>query len=202
MSAERWRDLEELFHAARALDAGARAALRQERCADDPALWGEVERLLAADDRAAGFIELPAVATLDLLDDGAMTAGRRIGPYRIVREIGRGGMGAVYLAERADGAFAQRVAVKLVKRGMDTDQVLARSRTPTSPGCSTAGPPTTGCRTSPWSTSTGGRSTPSPTPAASPSATASGSSCRCVTPSPTPTARGWFTATSSRSTSS
>src|SRR5690606_2456991 len=49
-------------------------------------------------------------------------------PYRIVREIGRGGMGAVYLAERADGEFDQRVAVKLVKRGMDTDEILARFR--------------------------------------------------------------------------
>ena len=54
--------------------------------------------------------------------------GRRIGAYRVVRELGRGGMGAVYLAERADGGFSQRVAIKLIKRGMDTDQVLARFR--------------------------------------------------------------------------
>ena len=54
--------------------------------------------------------------------------GRRIGPYRVVRELGRGGMGAVYLAERADGQYEQRVALKLIKRGMDTEQVLARFR--------------------------------------------------------------------------
>ena len=55
-------------------------------------------------------------------------AGRRIGPYSIVRELGRGGMGAVYLAERADGQYQHRVALKLIKRGMDTEQVLTRFR--------------------------------------------------------------------------
>ena len=54
--------------------------------------------------------------------------GRRVGIYELVKEIGRGGMGAVYLAERADGEFRQRVAVKLVKRGTDTDFVLNRFR--------------------------------------------------------------------------
>src|ERR671932_1486707 len=55
-------------------------------------------------------------------------AGRRVGSYRIVREVGRGGMGAVYLAERVDSAFHKRVAVKVVKRGMDTDFILRRFR--------------------------------------------------------------------------
>src|SRR4028118_840385 len=54
--------------------------------------------------------------------------GRRIGVYELKREIGRGGMGAVYLAERADGEFYQTVAVKLIKRGMDTDMILKRFR--------------------------------------------------------------------------
>ena len=55
-------------------------------------------------------------------------AGTLVGPYRIVREIGRGGMGAVYLAERTDGQFQKHVAVKLIKRGMDTAAVLRRFR--------------------------------------------------------------------------
>jgi eukaryotic-like serine/threonine-protein kinase len=55
-------------------------------------------------------------------------AGKRVGVYELKREIGRGGMGAVYLAERADGEFRQTVAVKLIKRGMDTDAVLKRFR--------------------------------------------------------------------------
>jgi eukaryotic-like serine/threonine-protein kinase len=54
--------------------------------------------------------------------------GARIGPFRIVRELGRGGMGVVYLAERADGGFAQQVALKVLKRGLETDEVLARFR--------------------------------------------------------------------------
>jgi serine/threonine protein kinase len=55
-------------------------------------------------------------------------AGARIGAYKIVREIGRGGMGAVYLAVRADSEYQKRVAIKLVKRGMDTDFILRRFR--------------------------------------------------------------------------
>jgi serine/threonine protein kinase len=54
--------------------------------------------------------------------------GRQVGAYRLTREIGRGGMGAVYAAERADGSFRQQVAVKLIKRGMDTDFILKRFR--------------------------------------------------------------------------
>jgi serine/threonine protein kinase len=54
--------------------------------------------------------------------------GRQIGAYRLTREIGRGGMGAVYAAERADGSFYRKVAVKLIKRGMDTDFILRRFR--------------------------------------------------------------------------
>lgn len=52
--------------------------------------------------------------------------GVMVGRYRLLEEIGRGGMGAVWLAERADGQFDQRVALKVVKRGMDTDEILAR----------------------------------------------------------------------------
>lgn len=54
--------------------------------------------------------------------------GRRVGVYELRREIGRGGMGAVYLAERVDGEFRQTVAIKLIKRGMDTDLILKRFR--------------------------------------------------------------------------
>src|SRR5215212_3540756 len=64
------------------------------------------------------FEEIPANSIL----------GRRIGAYRLEEEIGRGGMGVVYRAERVDGEFDQTVAIKLIKRGMDTDMILKRFR--------------------------------------------------------------------------
>jgi eukaryotic-like serine/threonine-protein kinase len=59
---------------------------------------------------------------------GQLQPGRRIGPYRVLREIGRGGMGSVYLAARADDAFQKLVAIKIIRRGLDTDDVLRRFR--------------------------------------------------------------------------
>ena len=127
MSSDRFQRCEELFHAAVSLADTEREAFLRRSCADDPALRADVERLLAAHARAGSFISSPAIATHRLGADESWV-GRLAGPYRIVREIGRGGMGAVYLAERADGQYEQRVALKVIKRGMDTDQVLARFR--------------------------------------------------------------------------
>ena len=127
MTTDRFRRCEELFHAAAALPEAERGGFLEDACADDAGLRAEVERLLAAHERAGGFIQIPAVQ-LSRAGPDALMDGRRIGPYQVVRELARGGMGAVYLAERADGAFTQRVAIKLIKRGMDTDHVLARFR--------------------------------------------------------------------------
>ena len=71
---------------------------------------------------------LEACANDLINDERHLMTGRRIGAYAILRELGRGGMGAVYLAERADGAFEKRVAIKILKRGTDTDEVLKRFR--------------------------------------------------------------------------
>jgi len=130
VTARGWERIEALFHAAVALGPEQRGELLAREAGDDPALAAEVERLLAAHDRAGDFIQAPAVALAASLEpaEEVVPTGRRIGVYRIVREIGRGGMGTVYLAERADDAFTQQVAIKLIKRGMDTDQVLARFR--------------------------------------------------------------------------
>jgi tetratricopeptide (TPR) repeat protein/predicted Ser/Thr protein kinase len=127
MSRERFQRCEELFHAALPLGEQERDALLRERCVGDSELRVEVERLLAAHGRAADFISSPVLLSRETGTD-ASWVDRLVGPYRVVREIGRGGMGAVYLAKRADGQYEHQVALKVIKRGMDTDQVLARFR--------------------------------------------------------------------------
>ena len=129
MNSDRFQRCEELFHSAVALPDEEREAFLQRSCSDDAELRADVERLLAAHARAGDFISSPAVATAgDWKGADESWAGRLVGPYRVDREIGRGGMGAVYLAERADGQYQQRVALKVIKRGMDSEQVLARFR--------------------------------------------------------------------------
>jgi serine/threonine protein kinase len=130
VTAERWLRLDALFHQATALPPAERSSWLDAACADDAGLRAEVERLVAAHLRTGTFIDSPAVVSVGpwLPVPAEAAAGRRFGAYRIVREIGRGGMGAVYLAERADGQYEQRVALKLIKRWMDTGLVLGRFR--------------------------------------------------------------------------
>ena len=105
-------------------DPESRASWVMTACADDETLRAEVARLLARQKPAAEFLEESPLAAAV----GQPLIGQRIGLYRIISEIGRGGMGAVYLAERDDQQFAKRAAVKLIKRGMDTDWVVQRFR--------------------------------------------------------------------------
>ena len=103
-----------------------RTAMLRRSCADDTALLREAEKLLAGDTTA--FEEFADLAGSRLRRDERDRIGERVGAYAIVKELGRGGMGAVYLAERADGQFEKRVAIKVIKRGTDTDEVLRRFR--------------------------------------------------------------------------
>jgi eukaryotic-like serine/threonine-protein kinase len=127
---DRWRRIEEIFQAALDTPEDRRAAYLQRACGGDGSLRNEVESLLARDtedsDTIAAIIDDTAAS---VLHDGApldAMDGAELGNYRIIREIGRGGMGAVYLAVRADRTFEKQVAIKLVKRGIDTDAVLKR----------------------------------------------------------------------------
>ncbi|MFN2542022.1 MAG: protein kinase [Chthoniobacterales bacterium] len=126
LTAERWQRIKEIV--AEALEEKsptARAALIKERCGDDAELLREVESLL--DQTTGSFENFADNATESLRRQMSILApDARVGAYRILREIGRGGMGAVYLAERADGAFEKDVAIKVLKRGTDTDEVLRR----------------------------------------------------------------------------
>ncbi len=131
MTPERWQQVKDLFQSALEREAGQRAAFLDEACASDPELRRQIDALLVSHEQAPRFLETPAlVAAPELLrgDQAETMLGRRLGPYQVVREIGHGGMGAVYLATRADDEYRKQVAIKLVKRGMDTDAILRRFR--------------------------------------------------------------------------
>jgi len=130
MSSDRWQLVDDLFHQVIAQTGEARRAFLAQACAGNEELLREVERLVKAHEAASGFMSAPVAGqAFNLLSEPEPSpAGAMVGPYQIVRELGRGGMGAVYLAERADDQFHKRVAVKLIKRGLDTDAVLRRFR--------------------------------------------------------------------------
>jgi serine/threonine-protein kinase len=131
MSPEQWTRLKEMFSIAIEYDPRRRAAYLNQNCAGDTALRAEIESLLASHDHAENFIESPAFAcTLKALTESPaeQIAGRRTGSYQLIREIGRGGMGTVYLAERADEQYKKLVAIKVVRRGMDSEDILRRFR--------------------------------------------------------------------------
>ena len=126
MSEIDWPAVAEIFADALELPHEQRAAFVAERCGDRPEMNAAVERMLVARDEA--HPEFLGGLRRDLLDEvaGAGASLERAGPWRLIREIGHGGMGRVFLAERADDQFDQKVAVKLLKRGMDSDAILAR----------------------------------------------------------------------------
>jgi eukaryotic-like serine/threonine-protein kinase len=130
MTPERWRRVEAILEAVLELDASARAAYLDETCGADADLREEVNSLLAFDSGGGETLAkvVRSAATEFEADCITVPAGMRIGAYRILREIGRGGMGTVYLAERDDDHFTKRVAIKLVSRGMDTAALLGRFR--------------------------------------------------------------------------
>ena len=109
MDQERRLQIEQLFESALDCDADGRQEWLAVACADDSALHAEVEALLAAHELAERVFDEDTMHRLA----SEPAHPKRIGPYRIAGELGRGGMGTVYLAERADGEFEQRVAIKL-----------------------------------------------------------------------------------------
>jgi tetratricopeptide (TPR) repeat protein/tRNA A-37 threonylcarbamoyl transferase component Bud32/TolB-like protein len=131
-SVQRWRQVEQLLDAALDVPAEQRAAFLDTACAGDAELRADVDRLLRAGEESEHFLEQPAhefaaPILASLADDLAPAApGERIGPYRIVEEAGRGGMAVVFRAERDDGQFRKRVALKLVRPGSIAGEELLR----------------------------------------------------------------------------
>lgn len=140
----RWAEIERVLDAALDAPPSARRAVLDRLCGDDAALRREVESLLRRRPAIDGFLEgPPAVASVGETGEGreagpdpaggprppaSVPAGSRIGAYRVLRRLARGGMGEVYLAERADGQFEKRVALKLLPSDLEAEGVARRFR--------------------------------------------------------------------------
>ena len=122
-TAGQWEQIKTLFHRALELPREERASFLAREAVDET-LRRQIETLLASHEDDPDFLEGNAVMDAAALLHDPMI-GRAVGVYRVISEIARGGMGTVYLAERTD-AFRKRVALKIVKRGMDTDEVIRR----------------------------------------------------------------------------
>ncbi len=122
MDPNRWQRVDALFEAALERAADQRPSFLDEACEDDVPLRREVESLLAAAGKAGRFLGASATGAQGIAEVDS------IGPYRIEREIGHGGMGTVYLAVRADDAFQKRVAVKLLHPGLKSAGLVRRFR--------------------------------------------------------------------------
>jgi eukaryotic-like serine/threonine-protein kinase len=123
-----WKDVDRIFAAAMDRPADEREAFVEAACAGEPARIAAVRRLLDAVPASKGRFEAPASEVLE----GALAAIDRVvdpgpvGPYAIVRQLGRGGMGSVYLAERLQDGVRQRVALKVLRHGLDTADIVGR----------------------------------------------------------------------------
>ena len=130
-----WNRIATIFDRALAVGAPERDALLDQLCGSDETVRHEVEEMLEAHERSPGLIaERRLVTDHDASGaggdavDGSLPDGARVGPYRVVSPLGAGGMGDVYRAERADGAYRQTVAIKVLRPGYRTSEMVRRFR--------------------------------------------------------------------------
>jgi eukaryotic-like serine/threonine-protein kinase len=131
LTASELADLQAIFEEATHADVEARRAILASRCDGRPRLQAEIEALLASHDRLGDFLDAPA----SVVEDGdagdspdRLRIGSLVGPYRLIEQIGEGGMGNVYLAERADGLFTHRVAIKVTRTSVRDGDTARRFR--------------------------------------------------------------------------
>jgi eukaryotic-like serine/threonine-protein kinase len=133
MTPERLRRIRAVYEAALETDTAAREAFLERECHVDEDLRKEVASLLRAREHLpewlAGPLLGPAGPVLNAMAKAAPgMEGRRLRGYELIREIGRGGMGSVYLAERSDGEYRKQVAIKIVHAEMNNSEILERFR--------------------------------------------------------------------------
>ena len=148
MDAKRWKKIEDIFQSALDLAEAEREEFISAECGDDEDLRREIEKLIARFETDETFLESPVWTDsrflqseikrgiVKSLDDEILPReeaeksliGQCVGVFELTEELGKGGMGMVYLGIRADGEFQQKVAIKLIKRGMDTDFIIKRFR--------------------------------------------------------------------------
>jgi serine/threonine protein kinase len=133
MTPERLGRIRTIYETAWEMEAADRETLLQRECQDDADLRKEVEHLLGAREHLPEWLAGPLLAPAGPVFDAMAKAapgmeGRQLRGYKLIREIGRGGMGTVYLAERADGAYRKQVAIKVVRAEKDNREILERFR--------------------------------------------------------------------------
>lgn len=133
MTPGRWAQIRQIFDAALERTSDERIAYLGRACAGDDDLRHQVEDLLSSHSQSDGFL----AETADNLhhhrptggdNSGDHPEGYRVGSYQLLRCIGRGGMGSVWVAARVDHEYEKKVAIKIVKRGMDSREILRRFR--------------------------------------------------------------------------
>jgi eukaryotic-like serine/threonine-protein kinase len=135
LTASELADLEAIFAEAADADSDTRRSLLASRCIGRPRLQVEVEALLASHDQLGGFLGAPEGEARPEDNEDAeggnpdrLRIGSLVGPYRLIEQIGEGGMGNVYLAERADGLFSHRVAIKVTRTSVRDGDTARRFR--------------------------------------------------------------------------
>jgi serine/threonine protein kinase len=122
-SPERWARIKEVFNAALEREPTQRAAFLEEICGTDNSLRAEVDSLLSAAEETE-----PAFAAFSPPPASDLMIGCRLGDYEIVRQLGRGGMAEVYLGIRADAEYRKQVAIKVLSRRLDNQEIVRRFR--------------------------------------------------------------------------